>query len=83
MRIKSQEELDKLVQDILTKVTMNSEEEVNNFLSKRYTKYNKDKKIDSYLKTRNGKIYLPYPYNSKLIAQLHASAVEKEDDYDF
>jgi len=83
MRINSQEQLEALVADITTKVTMETEEEVNKFLEARMTKYNKETRTDSYLKSKAGKTYLPYPYNVKLVAMLHESTAEVEDDYDF
>ena len=79
-RIKNDEELNEIVNDIKTVVPTDMMSE---FLDARLTKYDKDKKTDAYITLKEGRKYLPYPYNIRLVARLHDdTASEVNDGFD-
>ena len=83
-RINSEVETTELASSIVAVLPDKTEEAVNAFLDARFTPYDKATRTDAHLKLKAGKTYLPYPYNSMLVAKLHegvASEVE-EDPYD-
>lgn len=78
-RITTEEELNELVTSIKAVVTP---DKVEDFLDKRFTAYDKAKRVDAHLTMKEGKVYLPYPNNIRLIAKLHDSNEGSKDEYD-
>ena len=78
-RITNEEELNELVAQIKVVVTP---DKVEDFLDKRFTAYNKVARVDAHLTMKEGKVYLPYPNNIRLIAKLHDANEGSKDEYD-
>lgn len=78
-RITDENELNELVARIRAVVTP---DKVEDFLNKRFTAYNKAKRVDAHLTLTEGKIYLPYPNNIRLVAKLHDVNEGTKDEYD-
>jgi len=78
-RITDENELNELVARIKAVVTP---DKVEDFLNKRFTAYDKAKRVDAHLTLTEGKIYLPYPSNIRLVAKLHDVNEGSKDEYD-
>lgn len=78
-RITDENELNELVARIRAIVTP---DKVEDFLNKRFTAYDKAKRVDAHLTLTEGKIYLPYPNNIRLVAKLHDANEGSKDEYD-
>lgn len=79
IRITSDEQLNEIVADIKEAVPSDS---MSKFLDARLTAYDKANKRDAYLTLKDGRKYLPYPYNVRLVARLHDESAEVNDDFD-
>lgn len=75
-RINNAEELTSLVTRIKAVVTP---DKVTAFLDARFTAYDKEKKTDAFITLKDERHYLPYPYNTRFIAQLHNDVVVNDD----
>lgn len=73
-RITEELELNELVAQIKAVVTP---DKIEDFLDKRFTAYDKAKRVDAHLTMKEGRVYLPYPNNIRLVAKLHDA-----DEYD-
>lgn len=82
MRINTEKELITLVKKITKVIT--TEEDVKSFLDARYVAYDKEAGVDANIKMKDGKHYLPYPYNIKLVAKLYdvTTSTNEEDAWD-
>lgn len=78
-RITDENELNELVARIKAVVTP---DKVEDFLDKRFTAYDKAKRVDAHLTLSDGKVYLPYPNNVRLVAKLHDANEGSKDEYD-
>lgn len=78
-RITDENELNELVARIKAVVTP---DKVEDFLDKRFTAYDKAKRVDAHLTLADGKVYLPYPNNVRLVAKLHDANEGSKDEYD-
>lgn len=78
-RITEELELNELVAQIKAVVTP---DKIEDFLDKRFTAYDKAKRVDAHLTMKDGKVYLPYPNNIRLVAKLHTANEGSKDEYD-
>ena len=78
-RITEELELNELVAQIKAVVTP---DKIKDFLDKRLTAYDKAKRVDAHLTMKDGKVYLPYPNNIRLVAKLHDANEGSKDEYD-
>lgn len=78
-RITEELELNELVAQIKAVVTP---DKIKDFLDKRFTAYDKAKQVDAHLTMKEGKVYLPYPNNTRLVAKLHDANEGSKDEYD-
>lgn len=78
-RITEELELNELVTQIKAVVTP---DKIEDFLDKRFTAYDKAKRVDAHLTMKEGKVYLPFPNNIRLIAKLHDANERSKDEYD-
>jgi hypothetical protein len=67
-RITTDETLDEVVNNIKQVVTV---DKMSQFLDARLTAYDRDGKRDAYITLKDGRKYLPYPYNVRLVARLY------------
>lgn len=77
-RITEELELNELVAQIKAVVTP---DKIEDFLDKRFTAYDKAKRVDAHLTMKEGKVYLPFPNNIRLIAKLHDANEGCKDEY--
>ena len=77
-RITTDAQLNELVAKIKEKV---SPDQAEAFLNNRLTAHDPIKRIDTYLTLKEGRYYLPYPYNKKLVAMLHKDSEAIEDEF--
>lgn len=67
-RITTDEQLNEIVNNIKVVITP---DKISDFLDARLTAYDKANKRDAYITLKDGRKYLPYPYNIRLVARLH------------
>lgn len=76
MRITTEEEARELATSIKDKVPSEKMEE---FLAARLVPYSKGKH-DTYITIKEGKVYLPYPYNKVVVGMLYSDTDPTIDD---